>query len=231
MRPNALLLMGGTPPHHTPAHYELLAGLLAGPAGLSLITTDELQALTEESLRRYDLLALWSDRLPPATTGALFEAVRRGVPLLIIHTGVFPVGNAPGGAEAIGSAHLGPHFPRQKIRAHIEDRSHPITSGVDDFDIVDEPYRLAPTGNIHLLASYDARQMHADWGKPAPDERQEQRRREAEAWSPARAPLLYNKRLGAGRIHVNALGHDPESLGNPAFQRLVVQAAAWLLAE
>jgi type 1 glutamine amidotransferase len=54
---------------------------------------------------------------------------------------------------------------------------------------------------------------------------------EANAWRMAhpRAPLLYTKQLGKGKIHVNALGHDRAAMSNPAFRQLVVQGANWLL--
>ena len=44
-----------------------------------------------------------------------------------------------------------------------------------------------------------------------------------------RAPLMYVKQLGAGKICVNAMGHDGAALRNPGFRQLTVQAVNWLL--
>jgi hypothetical protein len=34
--------------------------------------------------------------------------------------------------------------------------------------------------------------------------------------------------LGAGKVCVNALGHDAAALSNPGFRRLMVQSIGWL---
>ena len=69
-RPSALLIMGGADYHNTAAHYELLAGLLAGPAGCNVTVTDDFPAQTEESLSRYDLLVLWATYTRTSPPGA-----------------------------------------------------------------------------------------------------------------------------------------------------------------
>jgi type 1 glutamine amidotransferase len=228
-RPTALLIAGGADYHNTPEHYELLAGLLAGPAGLNVTVTDDLLGQTEASLSAYDLLVLSATigQPPAAPVQALFSTVRRGTPLLGLHAAPFTVRQVEGGPEAIGSMYLGAHLPYQEFTVHILDRTHPITAGVEDFRIQDEPYRLDILGDgVQVLAAYDGRATDAEFKgerRPAHDE--------AHAWrlQRPRAPLVYVKQLGAGRICVNALGHDRAALTHPAFRRLVAQAAQWLL--
>ena len=98
-RPSALLIMGGADYHNTVAHYELLAGLLAGPAGCNVTVTDDFPAQTEESLSRYDLLVLWATygAPPREPVDALFRAVRQGTPLLGIHAAPYTVREIEGG--------------------------------------------------------------------------------------------------------------------------------------
>ncbi len=231
-RPTALLIAGGADYHNTPEHYELLAGLLAGPAGLNLTVTDAFEAQTEETLRRYDLLVLSATIGRPAAepVHALFQTVRRGTPLLGIHAAPFTVREVEGGPQAIGSSYIKrfPHLPYQEITIRIFDRTHPITAGVEDFRITDELYCLEDLGpEVRVLAGYDGREANAPYrGEPRPQHA------EAHAWrmQQPRAPLLYVKTLGAGKIFVNALGHDGAALRHPAFRRLVVQGVQWLLA-
>ena len=229
-RPTALLIAGGADYHNTPEHYELLAGLLAGPAGLNLTVTDSLAEQTEADLRRYDLLALWATigDPPAAPVAALFGAVRRGTPLLGIHAAPFTVRRVEGGPEAIGALYLPwPHLPYQETTISVYVPGHPITQGVEPFRITDELYCLEPRGEgVQVLAGYDGTAADAPFrGDPRPGHD------EAHAWRlrQPRAPLLYTKRLGAGKVHVNALGHDGAALRHPAFRRLIVQGVGWLL--
>lgn len=232
-RRTALLIMGGEAYHNTPEHYELLAGLLAGPAGLNLTITDDLLSQTEASLSCYDLLVLWAThREPPREpVHALFDVVRKGTPLLGLHAAPYTVRMVEGGPEAIGCEYIKrfPHLPYQEITVRILDRDHPVTAGMDDFRTTDELYCLENLGpDVKLLACYDGREANRPFrtrdGRPDP------RHDEANAWrmQQPHAPLVYVKQLGSGKICVNALGHDAASLQNPGFRRLVMQAVQWL---
>ncbi len=227
-RPTALVLMGGGEFHNKPEHYGSVAGLLAGAAGLNITITDNWRAETVESMARYDLLVLNdSDRKPtPAQVEAIFANVKAGKPLLGMHAATSNI-TAAGTTELFGSSNGRAHLPFQEFTVNILDREHPITRGIDDFRIEDEPFRLALVGEgIQLLASYDGREASALFkGDPKPHHA------EAHAWRIAhpRAPLLYTKQLGKGKIHVNALGHNRISMTNPAYVQLIVQGVAWLL--
>jgi type 1 glutamine amidotransferase len=233
-RPTALLIMGGSDYHNTPAHYELFAGLLAGPAGCNVTVTDDLPSQTEASLSKYDLVALWATypQPPPEPVHALFNAVRKGTPLLGIHAAPYTVRMIEGGPEAIGSSYIKrfPHLPYQEIKVDILDREHAVTAGIESFVTADELYCLDELGtDVKVLASYDGREASKPFrsrdGQPDP------RHDEAHVWrmQQPRAPLVYVKQLGQGKICVNALGHDAAAISNPGFRQLIVQAAGWLV--
>ncbi len=166
---------------------------------------------------------------PPQPVHALFDAVRRGTPLLGLHAAPYTVRMVEGGPEAIGSAYVKrfPHLPYQEITVHVEDSTHPVTAGVDDFRITDELYCLEDLGSdVHVLATYDGRQANAPYkGEPRPQHA------EAHAWRMGQphAPLVYVKQHGEGKICVNALGHDGAALRNTGFRQLTTQAVGWLL--
>ena len=220
-RPKALLVMGGDPIHDTPEHYELLAGLLAGPAGLNLHIIDALEPLTRLTRTDYDLIAMYrADRQPAAVPfAALWDAVRAGTPYLGLHGAAFTVQQVHGGAAAIGARYEEPHLRQQRLTVRIADSKHPITAGVESFTIEDESYRLTPLvpAALHVLASYSDHTLN-------------RQTRHGVIAAGGDWPLLYTKRLGAGRIHTNVLGHDRRALTHPAYRRLVVQAVGWLLA-
>jgi type 1 glutamine amidotransferase len=233
-RPTALLIMGGSDYHNTPAHYELLTGLLAGPAGCNVTVTDDFPGQTEASLSRYDLVALWATygQPPVEAVNALFSAVRSGTPLLGIHAAPYTVRMVEGGPEAIGSSYIKrfPHLPYQEIKVDILGREHPVTAGIEPFVTTDELYCLDELGaDVKVLASYNGREASKPYqsrdGQPDP------RHEAAHVWrmQQPHAPLVYVKQLGKGKICVNALGHAAAAISNPGFRQLIVQAVGWLV--
>ena len=220
-RPSALLLMGGkVASHNTPGHYEFLPGLLGGPAGLNVHVVDELAPLTQLPLGDYDLIVNYHSDSGAAAEhiDALWAAVRSGTPLLGLHAAPYTVKDLPGGKEAIGTFYEGPHLTFQSFVVQIADLEHPITAGLKDFTIEDEEYRLRRVegSEIHVLGTYDDRTLNRRVGDQEFD---------AEGiW-----PIIYNKQLGRGKIHVNALGHNLHAFTNPSYRRLIVQAVDWLL--
>jgi len=85
----------------------------------------------------------------------------------------------------------------------IEDKKHPVTAGMDDFEIQDETYRnnYHPEAKIHSL-------VHMDRG-------QEQ---QSMAWV---------QEIGKGRVFCTTLGHGGGAFANPQFQRLVLRGLYW----
>ena len=131
----------------------------------------------------------------------------------------FTVQQVPGGAAAIGARYEEPHLRQQPLTVRIVDSGHPITAGVESFTIEDEPYRLMPLAPsaLQVLASYSDCALN-------------RQTRHGVIAAQGDWPLLYTKRLGAGQIHTNVLGHDRQALTHPAYRRLVVRAVTWLLA-
>ncbi len=95
------------------------------------------------------------------------------------------------------------HSHYHEFQVTIEDREHPITSGVGDFKIRDELYVLDrhPEG-AHILATA--------------------------LWEDKVQPLVYTKDYGKGKVLYNAMGHDGAAYENPAFQKLVAQGLKWM---
>ena len=239
-RPSALLVMGDQVLHHsTPGHYEFLPGLLGGPAGLNVHVVDELASLTQLSLGDYDLIVKYHSHRDAVSEpiDALWAAVKSGTPLLALHAAPYTVKDLPGGKEAIGtfsdgSFLISPHHDGDSgpallrmgvpppIPVKITDQDHPITAGVQDFIIEDEGYRFRSVEGtqIQLLATYSIDRKCQCGSDYCPGE------------SRGDWPIIYNKQLGRGKIHVNGLGHNLHAFTNLSYRRLIVQAVDWLLA-
>ena len=86
----------------------------------------------------------------------------------------------------------------------IDDKKHPITATMEDFEITDETYRndYHPDFKLHSLA-------HIDRG-------QEQQ------------SMIWAQEYGKGRVLNTTLGHGKPAFDNPALQRLVVRGLYWV---
>jgi hypothetical protein len=142
---------------------------------------------------------------------ALADAVALGKGLVAIHCsnvmGWHDGGLDPGYRpffELLGNRYLshgpGHHEGRHGIEIVAE---HPVTVGVDDFELFDEYYEFEMADDkVTILA-----QRHRADGLVI--------------------PVMYAREAGAGRVIYLALGHDMRAWGEPPFRQLVRQALTW----
>lgn len=110
--------------------------------------------------------------------------------------------------RVLGNRYLshGPGAQESRHTIHIE-KDHPITAGLEDFDVYDEHYEFELLDHdIEVLAS--------------------RTRSDGEV-----IPVLYTRQVGDGRVVYLAMGHDLRVWGEPAFQTLVKQALRWVAKE
>ncbi len=234
-RLTALLLMGGPEFHNRPLHFAELAGIIAGEGGADLRISRDLDILTPAVLAQYHVLINWSTFLEPSDeqVSALLAAVEAGAGFVGLHAASATFWNSRDYLVMLGCRFIG-HDRYKAFTVHIEDRTHPITAGIEDFAVSDELYQVCG-GLAGFAALADATRQ----GRPM-----------AEAVAAANAagierlgpdvqvlasaeghPLLYAKTFGRGRVHYNALGHDQGALTNPSFRRLLIQGIRWAAGE
>lgn len=106
------------------------------------------------------------------------------------------------------------HPPVDDMLVEVDDPTHAIVTGLDDFWIVDEAYGFLteePDVAPLLVSTHGGR----------------------------RHPLLWERRYGAGTVIYDALGHDERSFDHPthreilrrAARRLIARASSWTAAE
>jgi len=89
------------------------------------------------------------------------------------------------------------------VKMHIEDPNHPVTKGITDFEIEDEPYnRQTFRDDIHVLVTGDHPQSDRQI-----------------AWV-----LNYSK----ARVFGYQSGHDARAWTNKSFRRLMAQGVRWV---
>jgi type 1 glutamine amidotransferase len=89
-----------------------------------------------------------------------------------------------------------------KLKIHIEDPNHPVTKGMSDFDVVDEPYiKQTWAKDDKVLATTE---------NPASDKN-----------------IAIVRQQGAARVFALQLGHDAQVWNNPGFRQLWAQGVRW----
>ncbi len=145
-----------------------------------------------------------------------FEAyVRSGRPIIIHHGASGCYDDWPRFGELLGLTWewgVTKHSPIHELDIRLTDRAHPITRGVDDFQLTDEAYydiKVMPGVEPRVLAStrYDGRELPMIFAL------------EGEG---GRAP-------GAGRLAYLVNGHDMGVFEHPMMQRLWRNTVSWAL--
>jgi sialate O-acetylesterase len=165
----------------------------------------------------YDAIAMYNYRqkLTDSQKRNLLELVKSGVGLTVMH---HALAGFPGWIEyenLIGATYVleeqmrgEKHYPRPTwkhgvdMEIRVEDKNHPITTGVEDFTIHDETYKswVYHEGN-HLLLST-----------------------ENELSNPQ---IAWTRTFGDARIFCIQLGHDEHAFQNENYRRLLEQGIAW----
>jgi type 1 glutamine amidotransferase len=225
---HVLLLMGDA--HHLhdqPVHYAELSGMLAGEGGVDLRITRDLSILNRAQLETVDVVVN-STTFVEATPGqidALLNSVRGGTGFVALHGGNATFWNSARYLRMLGSRFLN-HDQIKRFSVHIEEPSHPIVTGVGDFEIEDELFELG--GDASQFEDFTEAFRERGWAEdvvglgagPLPPDT-------TLLASAEHRPLLYTRMYGRGRVHYNALGHDERALRNSSYRRLVVQGVNW----
>lgn len=136
--------------------------------------------------------------LTPEQEDGLFQFVAGGKGLVGIHGTAWWIG---GRAVDLIGGHANWHPPGLTFTVNVNDSQHPVTQGLDNFEVEDEIYISAYDPAIHILAS-------ADWHNRA-------------------HPMAWVKPYGAGRVFYTTLGHGPNTFTRPGMQQLIQQGVRW----
>jgi len=216
-RPRALALIGDR--YHSPIYIRdhLAHALLRENIPVTFI--ENVEALNAESLRDVQLLIILRDGMnwpngyeqgkevkwmTDAQQQAIWDFVNNGGGFLALHNaqGIYP----PGGLYyKLFGGDYGGHPPPYTFTVRIENKNHPVTAGVEDFEVFDEQHMVKYyLDREHLLMRSIARdntEAAAGW------------------W----------REMGKGRFCYLAPGHTPEALGHPMMQKLIRNAVNWVL--
>ena len=215
-RPRALALIGDR--YHSPVYIrEGLSGALA-LENIPVVFIENHEALSAEALKNFDLLIFLKDGMiwpngyergsqvlwmSDEQQQAIWDFVHRGGAFLALHNshGIYPEG---GLYYKLFGGDYGGHPPPEEFTVRVENKSHPITRGVEDFMTFDEQHMSKYyLDREHLLLRNISKANKA-------------------------APAGWWREPGEGRFCYLAPGHTPEALNHPMMQRLIRNALRWL---
>ncbi len=214
-RPLALALIGDR--YHSPVYIRdhLVEAFMRENIPITFIEND--RALTAEALKRFQLLVFLKDGMiwpngydqdhakwmTEAQQKAIWDFVHNGGGFLALHNshGIYP----PGGLYyKLFGGDYGGHPPPETFTIRVENKNHPVTRGVEDFDTYDEQH----LSKYHLDREHQLLRNISRGNKSAP----------AGWW----------RELGRGRFVYLAPGHTPDAIGHPMMQRLIRNSIRWL---
>jgi hypothetical protein len=197
-----VLLVGGRG-HDWKGFHAVVSEVLEETGDFDVVLSADLDDLRPKRIGKYDLVLFYGSGgnfADPAQEKGLLDFVQGGGALAGVHaTDAFKKSDVYW--RLLGGRFTG--HGGGKFWMRIDDKKHPVTAPMEDFEISDETYRnqYHPEFKLHSLG-------HMDRG----DEQQS---------------MIWVQTEGKGRIFNTTLGHGKAAWDNPHFQRLVVRGLYW----
>ncbi len=197
-----VLLMGGRG-HDWRGFHAVISEVLDKTGDFEVTLSDQLDDLKSQSIARYDIVLFYGSGgnfTDPAQEQGLGDFVQGGGGLAGVHaTDAFKKSDLywklmGGGFTGHGGG---------KFMMRIEDKKHPITAPMEDFEISDETYRnkYHPDFQLQSLGRMDRGEEQQS--------------------------MIWVQQYGQGRIFNTTLGHGKAAWANPSLQQLVVRGLYW----
>ena len=138
------------------------------------------------------------------TAEAILGLTDKGQGLVILHHAIlaFPKWNQFSDICGIDERSFGFH-PNQKVHLHVADSNHPITAGLDDWDMTDETYTMKDTSEgSHILLTVEHPNSMKNVG--------------------------WVRKYRNSRVFCFASGHDNEAYSNPQFREVLTRGIRWV---
>jgi len=197
-----VLLLGGRG-HDWRGFHEVISKVLEKTGEFELTLSAELDDLKAENISKYDVVLFYGSGgnfTDPAQEQGLKQFVENGGGVVGVHA-----------TDAFKKSDVYWHMLGGRFTGHgggtfpiiILDRNHPITKGLENFEITDETYRNAihPKARLHDLVRMDRGQE-----------------KQSMAWV---------QQYGKGRVFNTTLGHGRPAWENPSLQKMIVRGLYW----
>ena len=140
-----------------------------------------------------------------ANAAQLDRFLARGGGIVFLHSAICSGSNAPQLAERLGLAWTKGSRYRHDANSWVIDKSHPLATGFNDWQITDESYwnltgKLSPPKDRVIMSSVEENSLQ---------------------------PQMWTRELGSGRVFVSVPGHYTWSFDDPLFRILIFRGLMW----
>ncbi len=197
-----LIIQGGG--HNWKLHLSMLEEWLEKTGDFECTLTEDLNELKAEKIGKYDAVFFYGSGRnfdDPAQEKGLCDFVRNGGAWTGAHSASDSFKKSDAYWEMLGGRFAGHGGGTFKVT--IYDKAHPITEGLDDFEIKDETYRHRYHQNLQMRSL-----VRMNRGKE----------RQSMGWV---------SHYGDGRVFYTSLGHGTPAWKNPHFKRLLIRGIYW----
>ena len=182
----------------------------------SLVQPQANAFIASPEVNKYDVLVFYDmfDSISSAQQEAYISLLKKGASMIFLHHALVSYQNWPEFIKIVGGQyHTQPvvvngdtlkadYEHDVNISVKVEDKKHPVTRGISDFEIVDEVY-----GDVEILQSV----------KPLLSTTHPKSMRY----------LAWINHYGNSDVICIQLGHGPSGYSNPNFRKLIQQAIEW----
>jgi|SRR5882672_5799173 len=215
MARRALIVSGGWDGHQPLAIADLLKHLLER-AGFDVELSTSLDSFADERLLKSLSLLIpnWTmGKISPEQLNPVLAAVENGLGVAGAHGGMCDAfRDAPEWQFMTGGQWVAhPGNDRVTYKVHITEPSHPITTGIKDFDITTEQYYMHVDPAVCVLATT---QFPTAPGPHVPN-------------GTVQMPVLWTKLYGKGRVFYCSLGHTPQTLAADPVATIMKRGFHW----
>jgi len=172
--------------------------------------------IASPEVKKYDVLVFYDmfDSITPTQQEAYVSLLKRGTSMIFLHHSLVSYQNWPEFIQIVGGQYhthdvvvngdtLRTSYEHDvNIPVKVENKKHPVTRGIADFDIVDEVY-----GGVEILPQV----------KPLLSTTHPKSMRY----------LAWINHYGKSDVLYIQLGHGPSGYSNPNFRKLIQQAIEW----
>ncbi len=210
--PIRVLFVIGSPPYHDIINLPPILEARLNQEGQFAVTrlepppgnpTDEkhLERLASLSIDDYDVVLFFVnlESLVPDQEAGLERFLAGGGGLVALHGSSWSFADSELWNDAIGGRFIDHAEGTYPLEIRLDDRTHPITAGLVDFETIDEEYchALNPSVERNVLGRLETRPE----GSLCPDGPNE---------------MMWTREFGGGPIFYTSLGHDRDTWENPS---------------
>ncbi len=190
----ALIVQGGWPGHEPALVAEIFRTALA-ELDFAAEVSDTLDAFLYKNLTELDLIVpIWTmGRITREQLTPVLQAVERGVGLAGCHGGMCDAFRESTDWQFMTGGQWVAHPGGDGVRytVHIVERTHPITAGIEDFEVSSEQYYMHVDPAVKVLATTRFPTVEGPHS----------------ANGPVDMPVVWTKMWGRGRVFYCSLGH------------------------